>query len=113
MNEFHTVYSENGKSKYTVHTRPKMDWTEDADLHKQFKDWREEAELLLNTVLSHIRNQEPSSSLSVYGLERKQGPISTQWIRQKGQSKDYVGHTSRTGPNPNLMKLQHSHSSEP
>ena len=37
---------------------PKMDWTEDADLHKQFKDWREEAELLLNTVLSHIRNQE-------------------------------------------------------
>ena len=37
---------------------PKMDWTEDADLHKQFKDWREEAELLLNTVLSHIRSQE-------------------------------------------------------
>ena len=37
---------------------PKMDWTEDADLHKWFKDWREEAELLLNTVLSHIRSQE-------------------------------------------------------
>ena len=37
---------------------PKMDWTEDADLHKLFKDWREEAELLLDTVLSHIRNQE-------------------------------------------------------
>ena len=37
---------------------PKMDWTEDSDLHKQFKDWREEAELLLNTVLSNIRNQE-------------------------------------------------------
>ena len=35
-----------------------MDWPEDADLHKWFKDWREEAELLLNTVLSHIRNQE-------------------------------------------------------
>ena len=37
---------------------PKMDWTKDADLYKWFKDWREEAELLLNTVLSHIRNQE-------------------------------------------------------
>ena len=37
---------------------PKMDWTEDADLLKQFKDWREETELLLNTVLSHIRNNE-------------------------------------------------------
>ena len=35
---------------------PKMDWTEDTDSHKQFKDWREETELLLNTVLSHIRN---------------------------------------------------------
>ena len=36
----------------------KMDWTEDACLHQQFKDWREEVELLLDTVLSHIRNQE-------------------------------------------------------
>ena len=36
----------------------KMDWTEGADLHKWFKDWREKTELLLNTVLSHIRNQE-------------------------------------------------------
>ena len=35
-----------------------MDLTEDADLYKQFKYWREEAELLLNTVLSHIRSQE-------------------------------------------------------
>ena len=37
---------------------PKMDWTEDAGLHQQFKDWREETELLLDMVLSHIRNQE-------------------------------------------------------
>ena len=37
---------------------PKMDWTDDAHLHKQFKDWREETELQLDTVLSHIRNQE-------------------------------------------------------
>ena len=35
-----------------------MDWTEDAGLHQWFKDWREEVELLLDTVLSHIRNQE-------------------------------------------------------
>ena len=35
---------------------PKMDWTEDADLHKQLEDWRKETELLLDTVLSHIRN---------------------------------------------------------
>ena len=35
---------------------PKMVWTEDAGLHQQFKDWREEVELLLDTVLLHIRN---------------------------------------------------------
>ena len=35
-----------------------MDWTEDGDLQKWFKDWREETELLLDMVLSHIRNQE-------------------------------------------------------
>ena len=35
---------------------PKMDWNEDAGLHQRFKDWREEVELLIDTVLSHIRN---------------------------------------------------------
>ena len=33
-----------------------MDWTEDAGLHQRFKDWREEVELLMDTVLSHIRS---------------------------------------------------------
>ena len=33
-----------------------MDWTEDASLHQQFKDWREEVEHLMDTVVSHIRN---------------------------------------------------------
>ena len=37
---------------------PKMDWTEDAGLHQCFRDWREEVELLLDTTLAHIRNQE-------------------------------------------------------
>ena len=50
-----------------------MDWTEDADLHKQFKDRREETELLLDKVLSNIRKSgNQARSLSVYGLERKQ-----------------------------------------
>ena len=35
---------------------PKMDWTEDAGLHQRYKDWREEVELLMDTVLSHIKN---------------------------------------------------------
>ena len=36
---------------------PKMDWTEDAGLHQRYKDWREEVELLMDTVLSHIKMQ--------------------------------------------------------
>ena len=35
---------------------PKMDWTEDAGLHQRFRDWRKEVELLMDTVLAHIRN---------------------------------------------------------
>ena len=35
---------------------PKMDWTEDAGLHQRLIDWREEVELLMDTVLSHIRS---------------------------------------------------------
>ena len=35
---------------------PQMDWTEDAGLHQRYKDWREEVELLMDTVLSHIKN---------------------------------------------------------
>ena len=35
---------------------PKMDWTEDSGLHQRFKEWGEEVELLLDTVLTHIKN---------------------------------------------------------
>ena len=60
---------------------PKMDWTEDAGLHQWFKDWREDAELLLDMVLSHIRNQETKLWFSVYVLQKKQGHISTWWMK--------------------------------
>ena len=49
--------SENIANQNTQYVQgPKMDWTEDTGLHQWFKDWREEVELLLDTVLSHIRN---------------------------------------------------------
>ena len=34
-----------------------MDWTEDPELHKRFKEWREETELLVDTALAHIRDK--------------------------------------------------------
>ena len=50
---------------------PKIDWTEDAGLHQQFKDWREEVELLLDMSCPASEISKPSSSMSVYGLEKK------------------------------------------
>ena len=36
---------------------PKMDWTEDPDLHRCFGEWREETVLLVDTVLAHIKDK--------------------------------------------------------
>ena len=36
---------------------PKIDWTEDPELHKCFREWREEAELLVDTALAHIKER--------------------------------------------------------
>ena len=36
---------------------PKMDWTENPELHKHFREWREETELLVNTALAHIKDK--------------------------------------------------------
>ena len=36
---------------------PKMDWTEDPDLHRCFREWREETELLVDTALLHIKDK--------------------------------------------------------
>ena len=43
-----------------------MDWTEDAGLHQRFKDWREEVELMMDTVLSHIRSADTKMKLVTF-----------------------------------------------
>ena len=35
----------------------RMDWTEDPDLHRCFREWREETELLVDTALVHIKDK--------------------------------------------------------
>ena len=35
---------------------PKMDWTKDAELHKRYIDWRQEVQLILETILSNVKN---------------------------------------------------------
>ena len=59
---------------------PKMDWTEDGGLHQCFKDWREEVELLLDTMLSHIRNQETKLKLcKLMGWKEARTYLSSLW----------------------------------
>ena len=33
-----------------------MDWTEDAELHKRYTDWRQEVQLILETILSNVKD---------------------------------------------------------
>ena len=57
----------------------KMDWTEDAGLHQWFKDWREEVELLLDTVLLHIRSADTKMKFVSLWEGKKPGHTSAQW----------------------------------
>ena len=49
---------------------PKMDWTEDAELHKHFKEWREETELLVDTALAHIKDKTTKMKFVTMGKKR-------------------------------------------
>ena len=40
---------------------PVMDWTEDAELHKRYVEWREEVELELGSSLSNRANSVKSN----------------------------------------------------
>ena len=35
---------------------PQMDWTEDAELQKIYTDWRQEVQLILDTILSNVKD---------------------------------------------------------
>ena len=47
-----------------------MHWTKDAGLHQDFKDYREETELLLDKCCLTSEMRKPNSNMSVYGLEK-------------------------------------------
>ena len=52
---------------------PKMDWTEDADLHQ----WREETELLLDMVLSHRNHETKLKYVSLWAGKEARTYLST------------------------------------
>ena len=91
---------------------PKMDWTEDAGLHQRFKDWREEVELLMDTVLSHIRNADTKMKfVTLWAGKEARTYLST--LEQDNQDSLRLYWTVlRNGPDQNQMRLQPSHTSE-
>ena len=81
---------------------PKMDWTKDAGSHKHFTEWREEAELLLDTVLSHIRNKTTKEKFVTLWA----GKEARVYLNTINQGKRTV--YSMTGQNPRQIQVQHT-----
>ena len=72
-----------------------MDWTEDAGLYQWFKDWREEVELLMDMVLSHIRNADTKMKfVTLWARERSQDILKHTGGRPQRQSRSYIGQSS-------------------
>ena len=86
---------------------PVMDWTEDAELHKRYVEWKEEVELELGSSLSNRSNSVKSN----YVL-RWAGKPARDYLKSLPESKVQVcrGHINspREEDKAQVMKLQPS-----
>ena len=90
-----------------------MDWTEDAGLHQRFKDWREEVELLMDTVLSHIRSADTKMKfVTLWAGKEARTYLKYTGGRPPRQSKELYWTALKSGPGLNQMRLKPSHTSE-
>ena len=74
---------------------PKMDWTEDPDLHRCFREWREETELLVDTALAHIKDKSTKLKFVTLWAGKEAGTYLNTLRGEKGQSTDYAKHIRR------------------
>ena len=92
---------------------PQMDWTEDAGLHQRFKDWREEVELLIDTVLSHIKNADTKLKfVTLWAGKEARTYLNTLKQDNRDSLSRLFWTVLRNGPDQNPMRLQPSHISE-
>ena len=74
---------------------PKMDWTEDAELHKCFKEWREENELLVNRALAHIKDKTTEMKFVTLWAGKEARTYLTIVRNEEKISRDYAAYTRR------------------
>ena len=73
-----------------------MDWTEDPDLHRCFREWREETELLVNTALPHIKDKTIKLKFITLWAGKEARTYLKHTLRgEKGQSTDFTKYTRR------------------
>ena len=67
---------------------PKMDWTEDAELNKRLKNWREEVELNLETILANVKEKTTQAKFVILWAGREAHTyLSTQHTNKKNSVK--------------------------
>ena len=95
---------------------PKMDWTEDPDLHRCFREWREKTELLVDNSTSAHQEQEYKIEICDYGQGKEARTyLNTLSEEIKGQSTDstkYIRRVDETKSRWNCS-LHTAQSSEP
>ena len=75
---------------------PKMDWTEDTELHRCFREWRGETELLVNTALAHIKDKTTKLKfVTLWAGKEARTYLTTIPDGKKGQSTDSTKHVRR------------------
>ena len=109
QNKFTTVFQQNGKSKYTVCTRPQngLDWGCRLTPVVQRLE-RGDRTPTRHGAISHQKSWNQTQRCQPMGWKRGKDISGHSNQRQKGQSKDYVGHTWGLDQTSNLMKLQHA-----
>ena len=73
-------------------------WTglKDPELHKHFREWREETELLVNTALAHIKDKTTKLKfVTLWAGKKARTYLTTIPYKKKGQSTDFTKHTGR------------------
>ena len=88
---------------------PVMNWTEDAELHKKYIEWKEEVELELGSSLSNRSNSVKSSYVLRWADKPARDYLKSlpeSEFKYEGASAEAIQTALEEKVNPTIMKLQ-------